>query len=76
MKATQASLHYGRGGYPVHEANLPEIDIEQAVAKVVQHMSKLSGGFPLDNPTFINLEIIGNGYTVRLDHTDLQELAR
>jgi hypothetical protein len=70
MKATSASLHYGRGGYPVHERNLPEIAIEDAIAAVVKHMGKLSGGFSLDEPTFINLEIIGNGYTVRLEHTN------
>lgn len=69
MKATSASLQYGPGGeYPVHESNLPDIAIEDAVAAVVKHMGRLSGGFRLDDPDFIRVEIIGNGYVVRLDH--------
>lgn len=70
MKATSASLHYGLRGYPVHEANLPDIPLEEAIAAVVNHMGELSGGFTLDEPDFISLDIVGNGYTVRLDYTN------
>lgn len=76
MKATYASLSYGRGEYPVHEANLPDLPIEDAVATALRQMGKLSGGFTLDEPTFINVEIIGNGYVVRLNHEDEAFLGR
>jgi len=68
VKATSASFSYGRGAYPVHESNLPDVEIEEAIQKVLKHMAKLSGGFELDQPDFINLEVIGNGYTVRLNY--------
>jgi len=68
MKATSAMLQYGSGNYPVHDTNLPDIAIEDAIAAIVRHMGRLSGGFTLDAPDFIRLEVIGNGYVVRLDH--------
>lgn len=74
IKASFASLHYGRRGYPVHPSSLPSFDFGPFVEAMLAHMSKLSGEFPLDPPTFINVEIIGNGYTVRFDFVDEYEL--
>jgi hypothetical protein len=76
MKATYAALHYGGPAYPIHERSLPDIPIEAAIDSVLKHMGKLSGGFHLDEPTFVTLEIIGNGYVVRLEHSDLEALKK
>src|SRR6188508_2654972 len=67
MKATHAAFTYGGPDYPVADANLPDVPIEAAIKAVLDQMSRLSGGFALAAPSHIRLDIIGDGYSVRLD---------